>query len=135
MIESTSIKLVFGHGAKVTTAGDTTPGIIGAGYEATLYVVTYGSIADTLTYTLQDSEDNSNWASASTVVNGVAAQTPVLNAVQNTSQGMLVLHSAVRKYHRLLPGPGAGNNVAAVTAVKIGAEQALVASVDLVVGR
>lgn len=135
MITATGLATVFGHGPKVTSAGDTTPAIAGAGFEGTLYVIVVGTLADSLTYQLEDSENGSSWAAvSSTVVNGVAGQNALITCVQNSVHTMLVLNGAVRKFHRLQPAPGAGNNLGAVAAIKVGQDRGLSSGLTQVIG-
>lgn len=129
-----SVTQSTGHPPKVATAADATPGIDTAGYGSTLYVISFGELEDTLSYTLEDSDDNSTWATASVVLDGVASQTLVVNGVANTSVAVLVHHSGVRRYHRLLPASGAGDNLACVVALKLEPAQELGDTVDYVVG-
>jgi hypothetical protein len=135
MFNPTSAKGSLGHDAKAATAADATPGIDSSGYRGTLYVIVGGAQADTLTYTLQDSADNTNWTNVSAPVNGVAAQGVVVTALAGVAPVFIyVLHSAVRRYHRLLPASGAGDNFAAVAALRIDGDQVLTRNIDYIVG-
>jgi hypothetical protein len=112
------VRQVSGHDAKAATAADATPAISTSAYRGTLYVLIGGAQASTLTYTLQDSADGTNWATVTAPVNGVDAQTVVVTMLEGETPVLIwVLHSAVRRYHRLLPASGAGDNLAAVAAI------------------
>lgn len=135
MFSPERMRQTAGHDAKAATAADATPAIATAGYRATLYVIVGGVQASTLTYTLQDSADGTNWATVTAPVNGVAAQTVVATALEGENPILIyVRHSAVRRFHRLLPASGAGDNLASVAAILIDAEQPRAASIDFRVG-
>jgi hypothetical protein len=136
MSDTNGIGTILGHGAKDTSAADVTPAANCAGYESTLYAVAFGSLDSTLTYQLQDSDDGTNWANvSSTVVNGTPGQNAILTGATNTPGTMLVLHSSVRRYHRLLPAAGSGSNYGAVVVLQLGKDQDLSTGVTLTVGQ
>ena len=110
MMNLSQVAKTFGHGPKVTTAADATPALFGGSFEWTLYVVTVGTLASTLTYQLQDSEDGTNWTS----IDG-----GLLSCVASSSHLIAVKHTHVRRYTRLLPANGSGNNLGAVTALRL----------------
>lgn len=133
-VNPASLDPVSGHGAKIVTAGDITPGLNTGGYGATLYVLAFGDLQDGLTYTLEDSEDDSDWATATGPVNGVEAQTVVVTGVANTPVTIYVKHAATRRYHRLKPTTDGGDNFCSVVAIKLQPDQELSSAVDFYFG-
>jgi hypothetical protein len=123
-----------GHGAKAVTGADVTTGVPARGYGATLYVLAFGALEDTLSYTLEDSDDNTNWTIVTGPVNGVESHTIVVEGVADTPVAILVRHSAVRQYHRMNPTVGTGDNFCAVVSLSLEPSQNLADTVDFILG-
>ena|SRR5690349_5859048 len=133
-IDMMGITHASGHGAKIVPDADTTSGVAASGYGATLYVLAFGDLESTLSYTLEDSEDGTDWATVVGPVNGVDGQTIVVEGVANTPASVMVKHSAVRRYHRLTAAAGAGDNYCAVVALLLQPDQTISDSVDFRLG-
>lgn len=134
MAKPASIKPIAGHAPKIVTSADVTAGIFTGGYGATLYMVSFGALDTTLAYTLEDSDDNSQWATWTGTLNGVTGQTLTINGVANTSVSLLVRHDATRKYHRLLPAEGANDNYGCVIPLLLQPDQELGTGIDYTAG-
>jgi hypothetical protein len=133
-LHSASLQPVSGHAPEAVADGTTTTSIGTAGYGATLYAIAFGSLDDTLSYTLQDSDDGTNWATVTAVVNAVAGQTLTVAGVANTTKVVLVRHAAVRRHHRFIAAAGAGSDYGCVIALLLLPDQESGAGPDYIVG-
>ena len=129
MISPISIARTTFLSPAILTIGDndTGPSIACAPYDSTLYVLSFGVLPDdvdppaagSLTFKVQDSVDGLDWAD----MDGLLVTRTLADEEENSSAAILVDHSQLRGFHRIVAVPATLACVGSAVAVHIGLPQ------------